>query len=85
MWLWAEPLRKRSGAVSVWGSERDLMRFVRWPVHVEIMRRYRARGTLTSTHWDTERFVAHEVWREAVSHLAGGEILAGVREGGHAR
>jgi len=31
-WMWAQPLARRSGAVSVWRSEEDLRRFVGWPV-----------------------------------------------------
>ncbi len=74
LWLWAKPLQKRSGSVSVWRSEDDLSRFVRWPVHVAIMRKYRGAGTLTSTSWHAERFVAAQAWQEAVRLLTIGEI-----------
>jgi hypothetical protein len=70
MWLWAQPLARRSGAVSVWQDEEDLRRFVNWPVHVAIMRKYRDAGKLTSTSWTAERFIAAEVWQEATRLLA---------------
>ncbi len=73
MWLWARPLQKRSGAVSVWQSEKDLHRFVRWPVHVAIMRHYRNAGELTSVSWDAEHFEGPEIWREAARMLSDGE------------
>jgi hypothetical protein len=73
-WMWAQPLAKRSGAVSVWRSQEDLRRFVRWPVHVAIMRRYRDAGKLVSASWDVERFAAGPIWREAVRRLVAGEL-----------
>jgi hypothetical protein len=74
MWLWAKPLQKRSGAVSIWQSEDDLSRFVRWSVHVAIVRKYREAGSMTSTSWHSERFVGAQIWQEAVRFLASGEI-----------
>jgi hypothetical protein len=71
MWLWAKPLRRRSGSVSVWSSEEDLLRFIRWPRHVEIMRRYRHAGELTSASWRVERFDAAEIWSRAAGRLTG--------------
>jgi hypothetical protein len=76
MWLWAKPLRKRSGAVSVWQSAEDLNRFVSWPVHVAIMRKYREAGRITATSWQAERFIAARVWREAARFLLDGETPA---------
>ena len=69
LWLWAKPLRKRSGSVSVWRSEDDLRRFVRWPRHVAIMRRYREAGELASWTWLAERFDAAEIWGAARQRL----------------
>jgi hypothetical protein len=74
MWLWAKPLQKRSGSVSVWQHTEDLSRFVRWPVHGAIMRKYREAGDITSISWHSECFVADQVWREAVRCLTVGEI-----------
>jgi hypothetical protein len=69
MWLWADPLRRRSGSISVWTAEDDLRRFVRWPVHLAIVRKYRARGVLTASSWEAERFVKSDVLREARRRL----------------
>src|SRR5271154_820832 len=70
-WLWAKPLLRRSGSVSLWRSEADLLRFVRWPRHVETMRRYRDAGEITSTSWRAERFDASEIWAMATARLSG--------------
>ena len=70
MWLWAKPLRKRSGSVSIWRSPDDLQRFVRWPRHIDIMRRYRSAGELTSSTWQVEHFDAREIWAAARRRLA---------------
>jgi hypothetical protein len=72
LWLWADPLKRRSGSVSVWRSEADLQRFVTWPVHVAIMRRFRDRGTLEAASWHADRFVRADVWREARRRLDAG-------------
>ncbi|GAA2271438.1 hypothetical protein GCM10010149_11410 [Nonomuraea roseoviolacea subsp. roseoviolacea] len=53
MWLWTEPLSGRCGSVSIWRDELALRRFVAWPDHVAIVRRYRGRGRLRSTTWTT--------------------------------
>ncbi len=73
LWLWGKPSQRRSGSISVWRSEEDLRRFVRWPIHVEIMRGYRAAGSITSIGWHAERFVASDVLREARMRLEGGD------------
>jgi hypothetical protein len=73
-WMWAQPLTKRSGAVSIWCTEEDLQRFVRWPVHVAIMHRYRTAGNLTSTAWHAEHFLAGPVWAEAAQRLTAGDL-----------
>lgn len=69
LWLWAIPSQRRGGSVSVWRGEEDLMRFVRWPVHVAIMRENRDRGSLRSESWESPRFAPHEVWRQACDLL----------------
>ncbi|MFB4308058.1 hypothetical protein [Actinomadura sp. GTD37] len=56
LWLWAEPLRRRCGSVSVWTGDAALRGFVAWPPHVEIMRRFRGRGTIRAHTWEAERF-----------------------------
>lgn len=71
MWLWTTPLGKRSGSVSVWRSEEDLLRFVRWPRHLDLMRAYRNAGELTSTTWREAHFDVAEIWATAAARLSG--------------
>jgi hypothetical protein len=65
MWLWTRPGARRCGAVAVWRDEEALHRFVGWAPHVEIMRAYRGRGTLSTTSWRSETFDPVETWRRA--------------------
>jgi heme-degrading monooxygenase HmoA len=66
LWLWWMAPGLRSGSVSVWKSADDLRAFVRWPAHVEIMRRNRDTGHLRgSATWDLETFEAPSVWSAA--------------------
>jgi hypothetical protein len=81
MWLWTKPLGKRSGSVSVWRSEEDLRRFVRWPRHVELMRGYHDAGELTSTTWREARFEATGIWARAAPQLSGVDPELADREG----
>jgi hypothetical protein len=64
--LWADPLRRRSGSVSVWTDAAGLREFVGRPDHVRIVRAYRGRGVLRSAGWETERFDAAETWAYAL-------------------
>jgi hypothetical protein len=83
LWLWAKPLARRSGSVSVWRSEQDLRRFVAWPRHVAIMRRYRGAGELTSAIWWADHFDAAGIWTAAERRLTGHDPeLAHARAGG---
>jgi hypothetical protein len=59
--LWSLPLDRRSGSISVWTSEDDLRGFIGLPSHVEVMRRYRDRGTLRSVTWQAESFTSADV------------------------
>jgi hypothetical protein len=70
-WLWVKPLRRRSGSVSVWRGEDDLRRFVGWPSHVEIMRRYHGAGEVTAATWWAQSFDAAEIWTTAEPRLGG--------------
>jgi dimethylaniline monooxygenase (N-oxide forming) len=71
LWLWARPLARRAGSVSVWKSEEDLSRFLRSPVHVAIVRRYRRAGTVRSCAWRADRFDPTSAWRRAAHYLNG--------------
>lgn len=66
MWLWAEPLRGRSGSVSVWRDQAALHRFVAWPEHVKIMQRYRGRGQVTAATWTVAEPDRETIWADAV-------------------
>jgi|SRR5215203_6045460 len=68
--LWSQPAARRAGSVSVWRSTEDLMGFVRWAPHLEVMRRYRERGSLVSESWHSEGRDPSQLWREAKLRLA---------------
>lgn len=57
-----QPLRGRGGSMSAWTDESALRRFVSLPFHLEIMRRYRNRGSLRVTDWQADRFVPSEAF-----------------------
>ncbi|WUH96653.1 hypothetical protein OHR68_24140 [Spirillospora sp. NBC_00431] len=65
LWLWSYPLSRRCGSVSVWEDEAALKRFVAWPPHVAIMRRFRHRGTIRAHTWEADRFEPRETWGRA--------------------
>ena len=69
IWLWGEPWKLRSGAVSVWRSEEDLMRFLRSPVHRAIVGRYHTRMSGTSMGWTAPRLDRVAIWDQAVREL----------------
>ncbi|WP_242901704.1 hypothetical protein [Actinomadura terrae] len=71
LWLWAVPLQRRTGSVSVWRTEADLLRFVGWKPHVAIMRRFRDRGHLASHTWETGDFTPPTTWTRAEELLTG--------------
>lgn len=74
MWLWSLPARSRGGSISVWAGEDDLERFVALPHHVEIMQRYRSRGTVRSTMWNAETFDPRSVLERARAWITGGSM-----------
>ncbi|WP_330308006.1 MULTISPECIES: hypothetical protein [unclassified Streptomyces] len=83
MWLWADPMRRRSGSVSVWADAVGLKEFVGRPDHVRIVRAHRGRGVLRSAGWETERFDAAEAWAHA-RHLINNGTCRRTRPIGHA-
>jgi hypothetical protein len=76
LWLWSIPLQRRSGSISVWTGEEHLRRFVALPAHVAIMRRHRGDGSLESTDWRAERFLAQDVLGAARRWILGRETVA---------
>ncbi|MEV0226526.1 hypothetical protein [Streptomyces sp. NPDC050704] len=73
LWLWVDPdpLRPRSGSVSVWRDEKDLQGFVARHDHVRVVRSYRHRGAMRSTTWRTECFSPDATQEAARSFLTG--------------
>jgi hypothetical protein len=69
LWLWAKPAELRQGSVSVWEHAEDLQGFVRWPVHLEIMRAWRERGALVADRWEAPAFVPDEAWTRVEARL----------------
>jgi hypothetical protein len=69
LWLWSEPLKLRSGAVSIWQSEADLLRFVRSPVHRAIIAKYRTRMSGTSIGWTAAGPDRAAIWEQALALL----------------
>ncbi len=67
LWVWSEQLR--GGAVSVWSEESDLRRFVRWPVHAEIVREWRSRIDLVTASWRSDSFDQESTWERAVQAI----------------
>ncbi|MGW4089322.1 hypothetical protein [Nocardia sp. NPDC004750] len=65
LWLWARPSESRGGSISVWETEQDMRRFVRWPVHADIMRKWRGRVGLATDSWQAATFEKQEVWARA--------------------
>ncbi|MFF4058839.1 hypothetical protein ACFYZ8_23140 [Streptomyces sp. NPDC001668] len=66
MWLWADPLRRRSGSVSVWADERGLKEFTGRPDHARIVRAHHGRGELRSARREFEEFEPDAVWAYAL-------------------
>jgi hypothetical protein len=48
--------RGRGGSISAWEDKTALRRFVSLPYHVEIMRRYRTRGSVRAIDWPADAF-----------------------------
>jgi hypothetical protein len=61
--------KARGGSLSVWRDAPALRRFVSLPFHVEIMRRYRNRGGLRATTWETDSFDLRSAFAEGQQFL----------------
>jgi hypothetical protein len=62
------------GSLSVWTDAADLRRWIGLPRHVQVMRRYKPRGTARSTQWTRETFDRAAILAEAKQRLARGEL-----------
>ncbi|KKD06743.1 hypothetical protein TN53_17500 [Streptomyces sp. WM6386] len=69
MWLWADPVRRRSGAVSVWAGEQELKEFVARPDHLRIVRAHRGRSELRSTTREFAIFEPSTLWAHALDPI----------------
>lgn len=69
LWLWAKPAEWRGGSLSIWDSKADLHRFIRWPVHLAIMKNWRGRIRVQSARWDDTHFVPALAWARAEAHM----------------
>ncbi|MEU4344230.1 hypothetical protein AB0H00_23710 [Nocardia sp. NPDC023852] len=65
LWLWGRPSESRGGSISVWETEQDMRRFVRWPVHTDIIRTWRGRVGVAADSWQAPQFEEEEVWARA--------------------
>ncbi|MGW0600161.1 hypothetical protein ACWD11_23880 [Streptomyces sp. NPDC002776] len=80
MWLWAAPLTRRCGSVSVWTGRRAIAEFVRLPEHVAIMDAYRERGTIRSVIWEYESSDVPRIRRDAEAWLMSADRCRAARE-----
>ncbi|MFJ7999413.1 hypothetical protein ACIQ7D_20040 [Streptomyces sp. NPDC096310] len=79
MWLWAAPLARRCGSVSVWTGRRALAEFVRLPEHVAIMDEYRERGAIRSVILEYDGFDAVRIRQDAAAWLMSDDRYRGAR------
>lgn len=76
LWLWSLPVNLRGGSISVWDNDDSLEQFINLPHHVDIMNRYRDRGTVRSDKWSMERFEPNAVLDRAREWIARPSICA---------
>ncbi|MEV6066447.1 hypothetical protein AB0L82_07855 [Nocardia sp. NPDC052001] len=69
LWLWGRPAERRGGSITVWESERDMRRFVRWPVHTAIVKAWRGRVGIGTDSWLAERFDAEQILTRAADTI----------------
>lgn len=69
-WLWVDALDRASGSVSVWRTESDMRKFVRWKPHLEIVSRYRLKGRMSSTSWSVPRLERRDIRTDAARWLS---------------
>ena len=71
LWVASTPGGRRQISVSIWRSPEDLLRFVRSPEHLKVMRDFRDAGDLFTNKWTAERFDRALIWRQAEDRLLG--------------
>lgn len=55
LYLWADPLRRRTGSPAVWTDSAAMHRWIGLPLHVATMRHYGTRGSLRSSMGEPEQ------------------------------
>jgi hypothetical protein len=73
LWLWTLPSTTRSGSISVWSDAEAMRNFIGLPLHLDVMRLNRDRGTLRSTTWAVDGFNAGEQRERACRWIVSGE------------
>jgi hypothetical protein len=76
LWLWSEPWKLRSGAISIWRSHDDLLRFIRSPAHRAMIRRYNNRMSGTSSAWHAPHLDRPAIWTQAMDRLNSSTVHA---------
>jgi len=69
LWLWGRPTAWRGGSITVWESEDDMRRFVRWPVHAKIVRAWRGKVGIGTDSWQADHFEPRQVLERARNTL----------------
>jgi hypothetical protein len=83
LWLWGKPAEWRGGSLSIWDSNADLRRFIRWPVHVAIMKNWRGQIREHSASWDDERFLPAQTWLRAEAQMRAPRDMSAGRHSAH--
>lgn len=65
LWLWGRPSELRGGSITVWETEADMRRFVRWPVHTDIVRAWAGRVGVSTDSWHADHFDPDQVLDQA--------------------
>lgn len=76
VWTWLDLRHNCTGSVSVWREESDMRAFVRWKPHVEIVRRHRQAGKMTSSSWTSPQLT-----RRAIRFSAEGLLTTWIAQG----
>jgi hypothetical protein len=69
VWLWTLPVAGLGGSISVWSDSDALERFITLPRHLDIMARYRDRGSVLSTTWQADLFDPQDTLERAYAWI----------------
>lgn len=71
LWMAVFNGSRRQVSISIWRSPEDLLRFVRSPEHLRVMRDFRDAGSLITTVWSAPSGDRQLIWRQAEDRLFG--------------